>query len=80
MEARSTSGWTSQVRRNYKELDGFIEISACVLEIFTDELFVSVLRPTDRLNAPGEAPQRLPGMKPVCFHRLGTRNLINKTG
>lgn len=69
MEARSTSGWTSQVRRNYKELDG----SYCELEIFTDELFVSVLRPTDRLNGPEEAPRRLPGTRAVCFHRLGTR-------
>lgn len=34
MEARSTSGWTSQVRRNYKELDGFY----CELEIFTSFL------------------------------------------
>lgn len=62
-------------KKKYKKLDGFIEIAACVLEIFTDGLFVFALRPTDRLNAPEEAPQRLPGVKAVCFDRLGTRRI-----
>lgn len=37
--------------------------------MFTDELFVSALRPTDRLDAPEEAPRRLPGMKAVCVNQ-----------
>lgn len=69
MEAQSMSGLTSQVRRNNKKLDGFIEITACGLEMFTEELFVSVLRPTDRPDAPEEAPRRLPGMKAVCVNQ-----------
>lgn len=67
MAARSMSGSTSQVRRSCRILDGFIEITACALEILTAELFVSVLRPADRPDAPEEAPRRLPGMKSCVF-------------
>lgn len=77
-------------KKKSKQLDGFIGIAACVLEILTDELFVAVLRPPGRLNAPEEAPRRLPGMKAVCWGRLGarrvqiqaweTRSHINNTG
>lgn len=39
--------------------------------IFTDKLFVFVVRPTDRLNAPEEAARCLPGMKTVYSDYLG---------
>lgn len=66
-------------KKRSKEVDGFIEITASVLEILTDELFVAVLRPPGRLNAPEEAPRRLPGMKAVCLDRLGARRIQIQT-
>lgn len=66
------SGLTSQVSGNKEMGRVLLKIPACELEIFPDERFVSALRPTDRLDAPEEALQRLPGVKAGSSHRSGS--------
>lgn len=46
----------------YKKLEECIEITADILDRFTDKLFVFVVRPADRLHAPEEAPRCLSGL------------------